>query len=225
MKKVLYHGSEHIIEKPQFGKGALTNDYGRGFYCTENMELAMEWACAKNTNGYANQYELDMTGLSVLNLNSEKYNILNWLALLAAHRTYWEKSSISEQAKKYLKDNFLPDIQKYDIIIGYRADDSYFSFAQDFVANAVSLRQLDKAMHLGRLGEQVVLKSREAFERIQFIDSIPAQKEEYFAKRTLRDKEARRDYRRSREQSADVNDIYMLDIMREGITNGDQRLR
>ncbi|MDD6628491.1 MAG: DUF3990 domain-containing protein [Lachnospiraceae bacterium] len=225
MKKVLYHGSEHIIEKPQFGKGALTNDYGRGFYCTENMELAMEWACAKNTNGYANQYELDMTGLSVLNLNSEKYNILNWLALLAAHRTYWEKSSISEQAKKYLKDNFLPDIQRYDIIIGYRADDSYFSFAQDFVANAVSLRQLDKAMHLGRLGEQVVLKSREAFERIQFIDSIPAQKEEYFAKKTLRDKEARRDYRRSREQSADVNDIYMLDIMREGITNGDQRLR
>ena len=185
----------------------------------------MEWACAKNTNGYANQYELDMTGLSVLNLNSEKYNILNWLALLAAHRTYWEKSSISEQAKKYLKDNFLPDIQKYDIIIGYRADDSYFSFAQDFVANAVSLRQLDKAMHLGRLGEQVVLKSREAFERIQFIDSIPAQKEEYFAKKTLRDKEARRDYRRSREQSADVNDIYMLDIMREGIRNGDQRLR
>ena len=93
------------------------------------------------------------------------------------------------------------------------------------MANAVSLRQLDKAMHLGRLGEQVVLKSREAFERIQFIDSIPAQKEEYFAKKTLRDKEARRDYRRSREQSADVNDIYMLDIMIEGITNGDQRLR
>lgn len=93
------------------------------------------------------------------------------------------------------------------------------------MANAVSLRQLDKAMYLGRLGEQVVLKSREAFERIQFIDSIPAQKEEYFAKKTLRDKEARRDYRRSREQSADVNDIYMLDIMREGITNGDQRLR
>ena len=225
MKKILYHGSEHIIEKPQFGKGALTNDYGRGFYCTENMELAMEWACAKNTNGYANQYELDMTGLSVLNLNSEEYNILNWLALLAAHRTYWEKSSISEQAKKYLKDNFLPDIQKYDIIIGYRADDSYFSFAQDFVANAVSLRQLDNAMHLGRLGEQIVLKSREAFDRMQFIDSIPAQKEEYFARKTLRDKEARRDYRRSKEQSADVNDIYMLDIMREGIRNGDQRLR
>ncbi|MDD6071007.1 MAG: DUF3990 domain-containing protein [Clostridiales bacterium] len=225
MKKILYHGSENIIEKPQWGKGALTNDYGRGFYCTENKELAMEWACAKNTNGYANQYELDMRGLLVLNLNSPEYNILNWLALLADHRTYWEKSSISEQAKKYLKENFLPDIKKYDIIIGYRADDSYFSFAQDFVANAISLRQLDNAMHLGRLGEQVVLKSWEAFERIKFIDSVPASKEEYFAKKMMRDKEARRDYRRSKEQLADMNDIYMLDIMREGIKNGDQRLQ
>ena len=41
MKKVLYHGSEFLIEKPEFGKGARHNDYGRGFYCTENIELAI----------------------------------------------------------------------------------------------------------------------------------------------------------------------------------------
>ena len=40
MKKILYHGSEFLIEKPEFGKGARHNDYGRGFYCTENIELA-----------------------------------------------------------------------------------------------------------------------------------------------------------------------------------------
>ena len=138
----------------------------------------------------------------------------------------WEdKSSISEQAKKYLKEHFLLDIKKYDVIIGYRADDSYFSFAQDFVANVISLRQLDEAMHLGKLGEQVVLKSKKAFERITFLDSIPAQKEEYFAKKMMRDKEARRDYRKSKKQAADMNDVYMLDIMREGMRNGDQRLQ
>ena len=38
----LYHGSEFIVEKPEFGKGARHNDYGRGFYCTENPELARE---------------------------------------------------------------------------------------------------------------------------------------------------------------------------------------
>lgn len=62
MEKILYHGSEHIIEKPEWGKGALTNDYGRGFCCTEHAELAMEWACAKNVNGYANQYAPDILG-------------------------------------------------------------------------------------------------------------------------------------------------------------------
>ena len=105
------------------------------------------------------------------------------------------------------------------------ADDSYFSFAQDFVSNAISLRQLDAAMHLGKLGEQVVLKSKTSFEQIKFIQSFSAQKEEYFAKKTLRDRQARKEYRESKRQVAGIDDIYMLDIMREGITHEDQRLR
>ena len=134
MGTILYHGSEYLIENPQFGKGSLHNDYGRGFYCTENIELAKEWACGKQTNGYANIYELDMSDLKCLNLNSKEYNILNWLAILADNRTYWQNGSIAEEAKKYIKDHFLLDISGYDVIIGYRADDSYFSFAQDFVS-------------------------------------------------------------------------------------------
>ena len=127
MGTILYHGSEYLIENPQFGKGSLHNDYGRGFYCTENIELAKEWACGKQTNGYANIYELDMSDLKCLNLNSKEYNILNWLAILADNRTYWQNGSIAEEAKKYIKDHFLLDISGYDVIIGYRADDSYFS--------------------------------------------------------------------------------------------------
>lgn len=124
MKKILYHGSEVIVEKPEYGKGARTNDYGRGFYCTEELELAKEWACAKGRNGYANRYEMELEKMKILNLNSSDYHILNWLALLADNRTYWQRGSISEEAKRYIHDNFLPDISEYDVIIGYRADDS-----------------------------------------------------------------------------------------------------
>ena len=99
MERTLYHGSQIILEKPEYGKGARNNDYGRGFYCTEEIELAREWACAKQTNGYVNQYKLDLEGLRVLNLNNGKYNILNWLALLAANRTYWQNGSIAEEGK------------------------------------------------------------------------------------------------------------------------------
>ena len=224
MSKLLYHGSENIIEKPEFGKGARNNDYGKGFYCTENIELAKEWACAKQNNGYANIYEFEMDGLDILNLNSPEYNILNWLAILADNRTYWQNGSISEQAKKYIKDNFLPDISGFDVIIGYRADDSYFSFAQDFVAGVISLQKLSEAMRLGKLGEQIVLKSQKAFEQIKFIGYEDVDAGEYFNKKREREREARQEYRRSKNATADVNDLFILDIMREEIKNGDARL-
>lgn len=224
MKITLYHGSEYIIEHPQFGLGAKNNDYGRGFYCTENPELAKEWACSKNTNGYANEYEFDMTGLKVLNLNDNGYSILNWLAVLTENRTYWQNGSIAEEAKKYLREHFLIDISGYDVIIGYRADDSYFSFAQDFVSNTISLEKLSRAMYLGKLGEQIVLKSEKAFRAIKFIGAEEALREEYYTKKVSRDKQARKEYRISKKDASDLNGTYMLDIMREGMTNDDPRL-
>lgn len=64
--KTLYHGSKDIIKVPIYGKGKLYNDYGLGFYCTEDLDLAMEWAVDLDRNGYANQYEIDETQLSIL---------------------------------------------------------------------------------------------------------------------------------------------------------------
>lgn len=225
VKKILYHGSEVIVEKPEYGKGARTNDYGRGFYCTEELELAKEWACAKGRNGYANRYEMELEKMKILNLNSSDYHILNWLALLADNRTYWQRGSISEEAKRYIHDNFLPDISEYDVIIGYRADDSYFAFAQDFVAGAISLQKLSEAMRLGKLGEQIVLKSRRAFEEIRYLGSEFVSAEEYYGKKLEREREAKREYRKKRENAAQINEIFILDIMREGMKNEDLRLR
>lgn len=220
----LYHGSENIIEAPEFGKGARNNDYGKGFYCTENIELAREWACAKNKSGYVNVYEFDLTGLKVLNLNDGQYHILNWLAILADNRTYWQRGSIAEEAKEYIKTHFLLDVSPYDVIIGYRADDSYFSFAQDFVSGLISFQKLSEAMRLGKLGEQIVLKSEKAFQQLKFIGYEVADAEEYYIKKTEREREARKEYRRNKKGNANINDLFMLDIMREGIQNGDARL-
>ena len=160
---IVFHGSDHIVELPVLNGVKRSNDYGSGFYTTESLELAKEWACAKNTDGFANRYELNLTDLSILNLNAPEYNILNWLALLTRYRSYWQTGSIAEEAKNYLQEHFFVDPAPYDIIIGYRADDSYFSFAQDFIAGTISLKKLSEAMRLGRLGEQIVLKSQKAY--------------------------------------------------------------
>lgn len=70
-----------------------------------------------------------------------------------------------------------------DMMIGYRADDSYFSFAQDFINGTISYRQLNNALHLGRLGQQFVFKSRTAFDRIQFVGSEAVECSEWYAKK------------------------------------------
>ena len=222
---ILYHGSEKIIEKPSYGQGNLRNDYGRGFYCTANEELAKEWACSNNQNGFANKYELDIGGLKVLHLNLEQYNLLNWLAVLTKNRTYWENSTISELAKMYIYENFMVDTSGYDVIIGYRADDSYFSFAQDFVSGAISYRQLGDAMHLGKLGEQIVLISPRAFERIEYISSSIAEAEIYYKRKRERDRMARKAYRKAKSEDLSVDELLIVDIMREGMKQDDARLR
>ena len=221
----LYHGSEIIIENPIYGKGKLNNDYGRGFYCTEDIELAKEWACAKGNNGYVNCYEIEIENLKLLDLNDSQYSVMNWLALLTENRTYWENSAISSNAKNYLKKNFLMDISEYDVVKGYRADDSYFSFAQAFVAGTLSLKKLNEAMRLGNLGEQIVLKSKYAFEKIKFLGCEEVISEVYYEKKRKRDLEARRQYRKNNKEADNIDDIFMIDIMREGMKNGDPRLR
>ena len=100
---IVYHGSDHIIEVPVFNGSKRTNDYGYGFYTTENPELAKEWACTAN-------------------------------------------------------------------------------------------------------GERVSASV-------------------YYEKKTARDLEARRAYRNTKRSKDSINELFILDIMREGITNGDPRLR
>ncbi|SFS81431.1 Protein of unknown function [Succinivibrio dextrinosolvens] len=222
---LIYHGSDHIIEHPVYKGGKRNNDYGYGFYTTQDLELAKEWACSKNQDGYANIYEVDLDTLRILNLNSPKYSILNWLALLTKYRTYWQNGSISEDAKTYLQQNFFIDPEPYDVIIGYRADDSYFSFAQDFVAGTISLAKLTEAMHLGKLGEQIVFKSQKAFSHLKFIGAEDAVASIYFKKKDDRDKAARQAYRQTRSSSDSIDALFILDIMRENIKNDDPRIR
>ena len=223
-KLILYHGSPEIREHPEFGKGKPYNDYGQGFYCTEHIELAKEWACSEGIDGYANRYEIDTDELKILNLSSPEYTILNWLALLMLHRKGRLSTSLSVRGREYLIENFLPEFENYDAIVGYRADDSYFSFARSFVSNEISLKQLGYAMRLGKLGEQFVLKSKKAFDAIKFLDYTVADNSVYYFKRKARDDEARAAYNKEIENE-DLDGIFMRDIIREAMKSDDPRLR
>ena len=222
---ILYHGSKDIIEKPIYGQGKKYNDYGLGFYCTDNIELAKEWGTSFERSGYANRYQIDCTELKILDLNDDKYCILHWLAILLSNREFDTPAGLALEAKEFLKKNFMLDYKEYDIIKGYRADDSYFSFAQDFNNGTISYRQLNNAMYLGKLGIQYVLKSKEAFNRIVFDGYEEAEYKEWYAKKMKRDKSARREYFDVERNRRQRGDIYITQILDEEMSPDDKRLR
>ena len=209
---------------PVFGEGKAYNDYGQGFYCTENLELAKEWACSQDSDGYANQYILNLENLKVLYLNGPQYNILNWLAILLENRKFSIAEGLPHEAREYILETFLPEYKSYDIIKGYRADDSYFSYARDFISNTLSLGDLKQAMMLGKLGEQIVLKSARAFESITKGEIIPVERSEYYARYCERDRMAREKYKEITSHRYSLDELYAIDLIRGGIKNGDPRL-
>ena len=220
----LYHGSSIIVGTPLFQGGNVYNDYGPGFYCTREIELAKEWACSEENDGFVNQYDLKEEGLSYLYLNDKEYNILNWLAILLDNRRFDLSSPVTVRARKYILDAFLPSYKEYDVIVGYRADDSYFSFTRAFLANTITLEQLKRAMQLGQLGEQTFLQGRKAFEAVSFVQSMPVDSSQYHPRYLARDRQAREDFRRILEEEPSESEVYVSTIIREKWTHGDPRL-
>ena len=218
----IYHGSEKIIEKPTLGEDRKNNDFGLGFYCTENEELAKEWAVSSLRDGFSNRYTLDTENLKILDLNSPDYTILNWIAVLVEHRLFSIKTPIARRAKRYLIDNFGVNVNAYDLITGYRADDSYFDYAETFLNNGISVEQLARAMRLGKLGEQIVIKSQYAFSLLKYEGFDIAEKDQYYVLRKVRDDEANQLYWEMLEEESDG--LYIQDIIRGGIKNDDPRI-
>ena len=191
MKRVLFHGSEEIIAKPKFGKGNIHNDYGLGFYCTTKKKLAAEWAGRKNGFGYINKYLIRDDRLKILDLTKPPFNsVLYWVSLLINNRTV-STNLINNYPRelKYLKDKYLIDTSKYDVIIGYRADDSYFHFPEAFIRSEITFNSLETIYKLGELGKQYVIISQHAFNLIKF-DSFEKINTKSYDDYYLRKKEA-----------------------------------
>ncbi len=187
MERTLYHGSEFIIHKPEFLKGNIHNDYGIGFYCTTNKKLAEEWAAKRSGKGYVNKYILRDDRLRILDLTKPPFHdVLHWVSLLMHNREL--SSSLKNnypRELKYLEDKYLLNVNDYDIVIGYRADDSYFHFPEAFVRSEITLESLNSIFAAGDLEKQYVLISERAFKLIKFIDyqEVSEQSHEDYYKR------------------------------------------
>lgn len=192
----LYHGStkEHIT--PTFGVGVDRHDYGRGFYLTEDIELAKEWSASDPvmSNGWVHKYLLNIEGLLIYDFS--KGNILSWLAELMKHRNASESRRYHVLSKKFIEEYGI-DVEAYDVIKGWRADASFFYIAKAFVRDEIDEEILEELLSLGGLGIQYCFKSEKAFSNLKTMenDIIYVDYKEFNQKYSVRDSEARENMR------------------------------
>lgn len=171
MKKIkLYHDTANEFVRPEYGKGEEKHDYGQGFYLTENIDLAKEWAVCKpnNINGFIHQYELDTEGLKILDFQEK--GVLSWLAELMKHRDAADSKRYRVIAKKFI-DKYGIDTDGYDVIKGWRANASYFYIAKEFVRDNIDMDILEELLSLGGLGIQYCIKSELAYSKLHEVDN------------------------------------------------------
>lgn len=163
---ILFHGSDEIIKIPRYGVGKADNDYGSGFYTTEDRESAREWAIINGQvgRGICNQYELDFEGLNVLYLDD--YGTLVWIAEIISNRG--TDNTLNAEIGELLVGKYKIDTSKADIIVGYRADDSYIKVVDAFLEGKLTIEEVDRMFRKGQLGLQVFIKSPKAFDCIKF---------------------------------------------------------
>lgn len=167
-KIMLFHGSHDKTINPVFGGGEDKHDYGKGFYLTESIELASEWAvCRPNDlNGWVHKYELETEGLKILDFQGE--SVLTWLAELMKHRDAADSKRYRMLAQKFIAKYGI-ETEEYDVIKGWRANASYFYIAKAFVRDEIDLDILEELLSLGGLGIQYCIKSEKAYSRLHEI--------------------------------------------------------
>jgi len=210
----LFYGSKDLLLKPTFGKGNPNNDYGLGFYMTKDYEIAKLWASKNENGGFLIEYDFDMKGLNVLHLETNtKEDIIKWITLLVQHR-FKQKDLVKRHAiVEALTKKYSVRIDSYDVVIGYRADDAYFAYAEDFLEGRLSFETLSKAMKLGNLGLQYVAISKKAFDRLNYVKH----EEVSFAKDYLDFfQKTKQEYHLMSESDDYINNETILDILREG---------
>ena len=195
-KITLYHGTPNKVITPTYGLGDDKHDYGRGFYLTEDFELAKEWAVCRpeEHNGWVHKYELEADKLKILDF--QELNVLAWLAELMKHRDAADSKRYHMLAAKFI-ERYGVDTSEYDVIKGWRANASYFYIAREFVRDNIDIDILEELLSLGGLGIQYCIKTESAYSKLKEISEelSVVEYEDFNEKYNQRDAMARKNMR------------------------------
>ena len=173
---------------------------------TRDLESAKSWACKNDSLGIVNKYSIDdrsLANLKVLDLTDKNlFSVLNWLAILMHKLTL-----------EWLKRYYI-DINDYDVVIGFRADDSYFRFPIRFVSNDLSYEDLEGVFLSGDLGVQYAFVSERAVSCLRFVEALDCEKA-FLGHHHSLVADATRKFDEIINRPRDPKKHYILDLMRD----------
>lgn len=182
--------------RPFASKDLLPLFISRGFYLTEEFELAKEWAVCRpeEHNGWVHKYELEADKLKILDF--QELNVLAWLAELMKHRDAADSKRYHMLAARFI-ERYGVDTSEYDVIKGWRANASYFYIAREFVRDNIDIDILEELLSLGDLGIQYCIKTKSAYSKLKEISEelSVVEYEDFNEKYNQRDAMARKNMR------------------------------
>ncbi len=215
---IIYHGSKKKIEKPVVKGSDKHNDYGPAFYMTLDLVSAKSWACKNNIKGLVNKYSVRdnaFNDFKILDLtNKDKYSVLNWIAILVHFKILNPSFKKKNQIVLDWLEKYYVDIDNFDVVIGFRADDAYFRFPAKFITNDLSFEDLEDVFLSGDLGIQHVFISEKAINALSFVESIECE-QSFLNHYYSIVKEASEKFDELLNMPRDPKKTYILDLMRK----------
>ena len=158
--KLLFHGAKNVINLPldlKYSKD--NNDFGKGFYLGENFEQASTYI-SNTASKYVYAFSLNISNLKV-----EKFNVdTEWMIAIAYYRGWLQQY----EQDKILK-SIIEKVENADVIIAPIADNRMFDLISEFVDGVITNEQCEHAIAATNLGNQYVVKTKKALEKLDFI--------------------------------------------------------
>ena len=151
-EKLVYHGSNAVVQEPRILVNGYYKDFGYGFYCTSLIKQAKRWALTKRGESIVNCYTYVQNG--DLNLCIFKEMTEEWLDFIVSCRR-----GISHT---------------YDIVEGPMADDTIYNYIQNFMDGKISRAAFWELARFKYPTHQISFHTVSALDTLQFIKSEEA---------------------------------------------------
>ena len=147
----LYHVGFQEIRQPDVHYGRTNADFGQGFYLSEHDGFAKRWARSRpGKDTYLNVYELSTDGLAIKRLIKDR----EWFDYIFANRAGKADA-----------------LAGYDAIIEPIANDTIYNTWGLLTSGLVDTELALKALMIGPVYEQVVLKTERAAAALRFVSA------------------------------------------------------